>query len=418
MAMAALQRRFHCMYCGELTKRGRRGEHVLPEAIGGALTLLDVSDNVVCTKCNTGFLSQLDKELCSRSFLSAVASQQIDAHLWQAWNVDHQSDNLLVEARPSWAPDGAMNSLVCYPQITLERSGRHVRGDPDEFHQFGGRDFAKVLFKAARRCFDRYRYCEKGALHFERIDAGVILDGYRLAPRVFTRHSIYEIARNVNGQSFILRFCNEEDKRFALRSLSNLTDSPELTSSEHKPGSRRPTICYSFDVAMILRALIKLGLNLVAAYCRNTPVNCDSFAQAMRIVRGEMQDTRRVMAANGFVYAEDVEDIKAEGNDHAFRLVHMNDTWHVYSCFFGGKIGSYVQFPGPSQEEWRSAHIVAPLRSKNWSFRPSPLLPAKTVRVSWQGSTHVTPSIKLRDTVSSLEVSVVEQKQPPRGAMV
>jgi hypothetical protein len=43
-----------CLYCGEPTKRGRKGEHIVPEAIGGALTLNDVPNRAVCPKCNSG----------------------------------------------------------------------------------------------------------------------------------------------------------------------------------------------------------------------------------------------------------------------------------------------------------------------------------------------------------------------------
>jgi 5-methylcytosine-specific restriction endonuclease McrA len=81
--MVIVEARHLCLYCGEPTNKGRKGEHIVPEAIGGALTLNDVSSRVVCQKCNSGVLSVLDKELCSRSYLSAIASQVIDAHLWQ-----------------------------------------------------------------------------------------------------------------------------------------------------------------------------------------------------------------------------------------------------------------------------------------------------------------------------------------------
>src|SRR5262245_33840679 len=201
-----------CLYCGAPTKKGRKGEHIVPAAIGGALTLNDVSDRVVCPKCNSGVLSHLDKELCSRSYLSVVASQQIDAHLWQAWDVDHSSEHLLVEARPSWADDEVMNHLVCYPQLTFERTGPDVRGAAEEVLRFGREDFVKVLFKAVRQCFVRYCANEKGALHFERVQSGAINHGYRFPPRIFTPHSITKVARNINKQSFVLRFANEDDK--------------------------------------------------------------------------------------------------------------------------------------------------------------------------------------------------------------
>lgn len=409
--MVTMNVKRHCIYCGEPTRRGRKGEHIVPEAIGGALTLNDVPNRAVCPKCNSGVLSQLDKELCSRSYLSVIASREMGAHLWQAWDVDHESNNLLVEARPAWAADESLHSLVCYPQITFERSGPEVRGDFEEFRQFGQVDARKVLFQAVRHCFGRYRSGEKGAIHFERVRSGVIHEDYRLAPRIFTPHSIEHVARNVRKQSFVLRFVSEDDKHFALESLPNLNDGSQLKKWAHKPGSRYPTICFFFDMGDTMRALMKLGLNLIAAHCPNTPVNHESFAGAMRVIRGEAgQISLRVMMSNGFVHAEDVQAIKAAGNAHSFRLVHMDGKWHVFSSFFGGQVGSYVRVPGPNHEVWRCADIVAPLGSKVWRVRTSSILPYMKVRVEWNDGRVVTPSFKLQNTVSSVSVELVKKR--------
>jgi hypothetical protein len=59
LQMAAPNAKLLCLYCGSPTKRGKKGEHIVPEAIDGALTLLDVSNRVVCSKCNSGVLSHL-----------------------------------------------------------------------------------------------------------------------------------------------------------------------------------------------------------------------------------------------------------------------------------------------------------------------------------------------------------------------
>ncbi len=400
-----------CLYCGEPTRRGRKGERIVPKAIGGARTLNELPDRAVCPACNSGVLSQLDKELCSRSFLSAVASQEIDAHLWQAWDVDHGSRNLLVEARPSWAADETLNSLVCYPQITFEPNGPDVRGDYEEMLKFGRDDFARVLFRAVRHCFGRHRSGERGALHFERVRSDVVHAGYRLAPRVFAPRSIFEVAANVRKQSFVLRYVSEEDRQFVLQSLPNLPDRPPYKEWTHTLGSRQPTICLFFDVGDTMRALMKLGLNLVAACCPNTPVNRDSFGTAIRVILGETgQVPPRVFRTNGFVHAEDVQAIKAPGNAHSFRLVHTGREWHVYSSFFGGKVGSHVLVPGPNREGWRCADIVAPLWSKDWAVRTSPVLPSMDVRVEWRDGRVIAPSFKLQDTVSSVSVEIVPRK--------
>ncbi len=408
--MVSLKVKRLCLYCGEPTKRGRKGEHILPEAIGGVRTLNDVPNRAVCPRCNSGLLSRLDKELCSRSYLSVIASREIGAHLWQTWEVDHQANNLLVEARPEWAADKSLNSLVCYPQITFERSGPALRGDWEEFRRFGP-DASKVLFRAVRHCFGRYRDGEKGAFHFERVRSGATCDGYRLAPRIYTPHPIDHIAANIRTQSFVFRFATEEDKHFVLQALPNLSDGSRLTKCEYKPGSHTPRMGLFFDIGDTMRALMKLGLNLIAAHCPQTPVNHQSFKNVIRIIRNEAgQIPLSLMLSNGFVHAEDVQAIKAPGNGHSFRLFHADGKWHVYSCFFGGQVGSYVQVPGPNHEEWRSADIVAPLGSKDWKVSTSHILPFMKPRVEWNDGSIVMPSFKLQNSVSSVHVERVKKK--------
>lgn len=402
--------RYKCMYCGEATRKGKKGEHIIPEAIGGSLTLNDISDRAVCSPCNSGVLSHLDRELCSRSYLSVIASQKISAHLWQAWDVDHAAKHLLVEAWPSWNNDGSLGSLTCYPQITFERTGPDVRADREEIKRFGKDDFAGVLFKAARRCFERYRAGEKRALHFEHIQSGVIRNGYRLAPRVFARRSISEIDANVQKQSFILRFSSQDDRRFALSSLENLGETRRLKNWSEFPGSRLPTFSFFFDMGQTLRALMKLGLNLVAAYCPNTPVNHESFPHPVRVIKGHFQIPPSVIADNGFSYADDVKSIKADDGGHSFRLLHLDGVWHIYSSFFGGEIGASVRFPGPNRESWSCADIVAPMRSKSWTFRPSRILQPLRVRVEWSEARVITPSLDLHNARSAVRVDSARRK--------
>jgi hypothetical protein len=133
------------IYCdGAVEKRGR-GEHIVPKTIGGAVYLSDVSDKRVCTKCNNGVLSDVDRELCSRSFLSGVASQEIDAHLWQVWDIDHSSNNLLIDALAQWNADHSPKGLICFPQITFEKHGPDFRVDSEEGQKFGLDNFEAVL---------------------------------------------------------------------------------------------------------------------------------------------------------------------------------------------------------------------------------------------------------------------------------
>ena len=45
-----------CIYCGNQTKRVRRGEHILPKAIGGALCIKEESNRTVCARVHASKL--------------------------------------------------------------------------------------------------------------------------------------------------------------------------------------------------------------------------------------------------------------------------------------------------------------------------------------------------------------------------
>src|SRR5262249_8144769 len=206
------------------------------------------------------------------------------------------------------------------------------------------------------------------------------------------------------------RFTNEDDKRFALHCLSKLEDGRQFKEWSSKPGSHTPTLCCDFDAGVTIRALMKIGLNLIAAYCLKTPVNHETFAHAIRVIRGEVQISHQMIQTNGFVHVEDVRGIKGAANEHSFRLIHMDRVWHVYFSFFGGSIGAYVRLQGPNHEEWNCADVVAPMKSKNWSFSTSLVLPVMTTHVEWRNSEKLTPSVKLQKSVSMLRVEITRSK--------
>jgi hypothetical protein len=400
------------MYCGTLTKKTGKGEHIVPEAIGGALTLNDGSDRAVCPRCNNGVLSQLDNELCRRSFLSIVASQQIDAYLWQAWDIDHAANNLVLEARPLWDDDKVLCGLACYPQLIFDRdSGVQVYGVPEEFYEIGPEHFAPVLFKAVRQCFQRHLAGRK-SLHLERVQSGLLYEGCRLAPRVFAPRRIGEIAKKINEQSFILRYVNEDDRKFAFQCMDKLDDGRKLSRRITKRGSHTPSVCCYFDVADTLRALMKIGLNLIAAYCPNTPVNAESFGLVKTIIKGPVQLMPRHFEKGGFIHSEDVQAIKGAANEHSFRLIYADGAWRIFSCFFGGDIGAYVRLPGPNGEDWNYADIVATIKSKDWRVRTSRILPPmNNVHIEWDDATKIIPCFKTQYSVSTIHAELVPQKR-------
>jgi hypothetical protein len=392
-----------CIYCGGVATRLRKSEHILPKALGGALTIREVSNRVVCHDCNNGVLSRLDQELCSRSFLSVIASQEIDAHLWQVWDVDHTSQNLLVEARPLWEGN-ELRRLACHPQMTIEPDGPELRGDIEEFTRFGRDHCETVLNTAIRKAFERYSHGIKKALHLELVKNDLQSRGYRFAPRVFARKSISEIADNIQSQSFILRYESPRDCRLALRWLSRLNGTRRTRRWTQKPSSAVPAISHYFDIGTTMRALMKNAVNLLAAYCPNTAVNHDSFAGAMRVIRGIATTEPILIAANGFVHAADLTNISAENKSHAFRLIHVDGEWRIYSSFFGGRIGAFVQFSGPNHENWNTMDVVAPLNSKAWSVKTSSIIQPIKVHIDWSDITKIAPSLKLQYAASSVMI--------------
>jgi hypothetical protein len=395
-----------CMYCGRATKKTKNGgEHIIPWVIGGALTLDKVCENLVCPKCNNGVLSRVDEELCSRSFLSIAASQKLDAQIWQAWDIDHGS-NLLLEAKPKWIGNDLAH-LVAYPQMSFLRPGRpDLHGDMIEIGKFGHENFEAVMRKGVRQAFQRHVHGEKRAIHLERIQTDMIHPDYRLIPRVFTRHSIGEIAANVNKQSFILRFVSDEDKRMAYREMDNLSEKPEYKNWSTTPGSRIPNFCTFYDIGDCIRGLMKIGLNLIAAHCPDTVINHTTFKQAMRLILGECCPHEDVIHRMGFLRASDVVPINDAGGGHSFRLIHDAGRWFVFSSFFGGSVGTMVFFPGPNGEKWQCADIVAPIRSKKWTFEVRPLIQPFSYKVQLAASPVIMPSFKLQQSVSSIRVEI------------
>jgi hypothetical protein len=395
-----------CVYCGKPVRKTGRGEHIVPKVIGGALTIADVSDRVVCSTCNNGVLSNLDRELCSRSHLSIVASQEIDAHLWQAWEVDTTSGNVLLDARPVW--DGVeLRQLICFPQITFERGGPELRGDLQEIQDFGRDNFEKVLFKSVRHAFERYRRGEKRVLHFEHIQSATTSQGYRHPPRIFARRSIKEIADNYKAQRFVLRYCNSDDKRFALRCLSRFDDPPKVNRWREKTGTLLPAIGHFFDMGLTLRALLKIGINLLAAFCQKTPVDKRTFRKAISVICGAAEVQPALIDENGFVEASGITQIQAPGRSHSFRLVHHDGHWLIYSSFFGGRIGSVVSIPGPNKEEWNTLEVVAPLNDKDWSVSRYKVLNPIKVRIEWSDIAKIAPTLKCQNAISRILVEHV-----------
>src|SRR5579862_487893 len=295
--------------------------------------------------------------------------------------------------------------------MTCEKTGPAFRGDLEEMDQFGHEDFARVLAKSIRAAVERhYANKKRTAIHLRRVESGVIQGHHRLAPRFFTPHTIFEIAKRDRKSSFILRYLDDNDKEFALESAMIVGIEREAKGWRQMLGSQLPTIGVSFDLRKTVRALFKIAVNLIAAYCPNTPVNPTTFQRAINTVLHDKSLVPQTIAGNGFVDVKGVEPIKSSDGSHSFRLLHTGSEWWVYSSFFGGRLGSAVAFSGPNREPWDCADIVAPIKSNQWTIKTSRISQPLRVQVEWQDQSRLMPSLKMQNAVAKLRVEVAETR--------
>ncbi len=403
-----------CIYCGKPAKGVRDGEHIVQKAIGGKRTITETSGRLVCNPCNNGPLSVVDNELCGRSYLAHIASQEIDASLYQVWDVDHASGNQLVEARPIWI-DGELQGMHYYPQLIFQPSGVTVIGDAEDMVRFGNEGFRSVLIRAVYNAFHRHTSgAKKKGLFFEQIDRMLIDRGFRYDPRVFARRSIAEIARNVDGQLFIVRYMSPADKREILRQLDALDPHRTLKRWTQKRGSRQPRMASTFDLGRTMRGLMKIGFNILAAYCEKTPVNRTTFSEVVRLILGETHPREGILKSNGFVHADKLSDLNAPDKGHGFRMTWFANQWHFYASFFGGRIAAAVSFPGPNVERWNTLDIVASLHSKEWQAKrynlALPILYPIKHHVQWVSIQDIAPTVKLQDAHANLTIEMAPVK--------
>jgi hypothetical protein len=320
-------------------------------------------------------------------------------------------ENLLIEARPRW-DDGVLQHLIPYPQIVFERSGPHIRGDAEEMDSLGRERYTQVLLEGVLRALKAFNKGKRRGLKYEMVMSNAARKGNRYAPRIYAPYSIKELQQAGKRRQYRLRFISDEDKEFAVKELGNMAGWKPFTVFEERLGSRVPNFSITYDPVLSMKGLMKIGLNILAAFCEKTTVNFTSFNEAIRQIFENQADPSMLLAGNGFVKADGIQEIAVAGA-HTFRMVYFNTDrlgkagqWVIYSSFFGGRIGGVISLPGPNKEEWETLDIVAPINSKNWLPKKSGVFQPLRVQVETTDARKLVPSLKWQHIESWMQTSV------------
>jgi hypothetical protein len=132
-----------------------------------------------------------------------------------------------------------------------------------------------------------------------------------------------------------------------------------------------PEAATSYRPRWTLRALVKIGINLLA-YVMGDDFRRESFSDAIQYV---LNDTGEGPASNecGFMNKETTETLACPQGAHKFRLQYDRN-WTLDCSFFGGIVGATVSFPGCSWGEIRHIEVLAPLGSNEWKVSKSLVL--------------------------------------------
>jgi len=267
--------------------------------------------------------------------------------------------------------------------------------------QFGKDAFQQVFVRHMREAFSAFKAGNRSRLNPKRVNQPATFWGrYRYPPRVFARRMIDSFE---SGMSFDFQYRTTADKNFGLSQIDNWKSNRSLEKFHSTSGSEYPVIACLYECDKVVRALLKIAVNLLAAYCPNTPVNRLGFGRVIRVITGEEKTHPALIRDNGFVHSRDVEALSLPDGSHSFRLVYANGSWRVWSSFFGGRIGSFVSFPGRNHENWSWADIRAPLKSRDWRINTSRLWPPPMGRrIQWTNPSEFMPSIPILNLQSRL----------------
>jgi hypothetical protein len=396
-----------CMYCGNSVGHVGEGERVVPDAIGGSKS---VALKSVCAKCNNGVLSDLDRELCSKSPLSLLAAKELGKPPEYLWDVEPTEGNLLLEARPS----NEFRGVVLWPQIVFVSDRPRLYGDAEEIDTVGADRFRSVLVSNVLDAIAPTKPGKRGRrLRFECV--GGIGPQYAYPPRIYARREVAQFDRKMH---LTCRYARPADPRsFRRRVVRELLRCRAFRHSGEwsvQRGGHWPIVHTSCEQVKIVRALTKLALNLLSCVCEKTEVSLASFPDAIGLVRGYTKFPIPMLHHCGFAYAEDACTLECTPKAHSFRLLYDADVrlWNLYCAFFSGQMGAKVVLPGPNRENWLTCDISAPLRSDDWRVERSRIYRPTRMRVDWEDLQRTMVGISFINAKTNLRI---EERRPVPG---
>ncbi len=162
---------------------------------------------------------------------------------------------------------------------------------------------------------------------------------------------------------FELHYHEEADVEIALSKLRKLNWNMAMMKADVQLGSELPEIHLSFIPERIIRAVTKIGMNLLAKFATATTPNSSTYAATVSWIKDCQY---AILFGNhetyGFIKPAGVAPLACPEDAHKFRLTYNadNERWMMYASFFGGKAATFASIFGPNKELWNTLDVVAP----------------------------------------------------------
>ena len=369
---------------------------MVPHALGANVTI-----RTVCRECNNNELSQLDNELVTESPLHMVASRELDTNGEDVWDYNAQLD-LAIEGHLIEDP----RAVAQWPQLILDGRQQVFCYDVAEMERVGLRECQETFRRRLLEAVQSVRRGDRRPRLRWRSLPNPPRRG-RFPPRVFARHSCDDLHE---GISLECRYHGTIDKDDIVQVIEHWATSANDVQESRMEGVIDPEVATSYRPRWILRALVKIGVNLLA-YLMDDEFPQGSFDEAIQFVRYDRGGGPSPSTC-GFLEHEVTACLECPPNAHKFTLQHTGE-WALDCSFFGGAIGATTVFPGPRWNKARRIDIIVPIGASDWEVRKSEILIPHRRRVTDRIDIMMRAS---RVTNVQTRVRVVRRQRPtPKG---